>query len=662
MKVSYFFAIRKTGAILRPQEVPAALPAEIVKFEEFELDCNRYQLLRAGRRIKLEKLPMELLILLLEKEGHLVTREEIVDRLWGPDVFLDTEHGINTAIRKIRTVLRDDPERPRFVQTVTGKGYRFVAPFNLITQERGNGNYSGTELVPLDTAHAQPDLPVPSSVPQSHYPVRGLLRKAAVVLVGGIGIAAILVGMNVRGLRQRLFPYAGEPRIHSIAVLPLENLSGDPVQEYFVDGMTDELITKLAQNQALRVISRTSVMQYKKVHRPLADVARELGVDGILEGSVERSGNRFHLNAQLIYAPYERHLWAESYDRDLSDLAALQSELAQTIARQAGLANSSVGKQERPIKPEARDAYLMGRYYWFTSDDLTEIEKYFQKAIDLQPDYAEAWSGMADTLLGSAIVGKSRPADVVPRGVTAARRALALDDSLPDSHNSMAAAYLCLWDLEHAERESARAVELNPSFAEGHHLRGYVLQALNRTDEAVQEQRKAIGLDPFARPYEVAHALMRARQFDAALNEARTRSQAQPSNPDLHDALSEAYWLKGMDREATVEMETTLRLAGRTLSPEVLKAFEKDGFKAVVEWQISERKKRATREYVRAMDFADPYGHLRRKDETLHYLEEAFKERTPFLVRIQSDPTFDFLHSEPRYQVLVKKMRLLPAW
>jgi len=218
------------------------LPANVVKFDEFELDCNRYQLLRAGRRIKLEKLPMELLILLLEKEGHLVTREEIVDRLWGKDVFLDTEHGINTAIRKIRNVLRDDAETPRFVQTVTGRGYRFVAPINLIAQERGNGNYNGTESSTLETTQTQTDLQVPSSVTRSHQRVNGLVRKAALVLVGVIGIAAILVGLNVRVVRQRLFAHAGEPRIHSLAVLPLESLSADPNQEYFAerhDGRTD---------------------------------------------------------------------------------------------------------------------------------------------------------------------------------------------------------------------------------------------------------------------------------------------------------------------------------------------------------------------------------------------------------------------------------------
>jgi TolB-like protein/DNA-binding winged helix-turn-helix (wHTH) protein len=646
-----------------PKEVPAAVPAEVVKFDEFELDCNRYQLLRAGHRIRLEKLPMELLILLLEKEGNLVRREEIIDRLWGKDVFLDTEHGINTAIRKIRSALRDDPEKPRFVQTVTGKGYRFVAPINLVAQERGNGSHNGTELVPPETTQTQPDGPVSSPLPQSHDRGGGL-RKAALVVVGAIGIVAILVGLNVRGVRQRLLAHAGEPRIHSIAVLPLENLGGDPSQEYFADGMTDELITMLARNSGLRVISRTSAMQYQKVHRPLPDIARELGVDGILEGSVGRTANRVHINVQLIFAPTDTHVWAESYDRDLSDVISLQNELARTIARQVGVTASSASPNpEKRISPEAHDAYLMGRYYWFAGD-WERSRHYFQKAIDRQPDYAAAWSGLGDSYAGQAADGVARPEDVMPQGDDAARRAVALDDSLPEAHNTMAAFCLIFrWDFQRAERESARALELNPNFAEGHHLRGYVLQALNRADEDVQEQRKAIELDPFARPWELAYALMRARQFDAALNEARLRGQAQPDNASLHDALGDAYWNKGMEKEAALEWEASYQLAGDTKTARSIhQAFQRGGVRGVFEFQLGEDlKKKAAGKYVSPLKLADIYACLKHKDEALHYLEQSFQERTPWLVRIQSNPNFDFLHPDPRYQTIVKKMGLPPA-
>jgi TolB-like protein/DNA-binding winged helix-turn-helix (wHTH) protein len=640
------------------------VPARLLEFDEFSLDCDRYELLRSGRPVKLEKIPMELLILLVTKDGRLVTRQEIIEHLWGTEVFVDTEHGINTAIRKIRNVLRDDPEQPRFVQTVTRKGYRFIAPINVIPPERGNGNHSTTDLLPPDATQTQTDLRVSSPLTHSHQRVSGWLRKAALVLVGAIGVVAALLGLDVRGVRQRVFAHNGKPRIRSLAVLPLENLSADPAQDYFADGMTDELITMLARHSGLRVISRTSAMQYRKVHRPLPDIARELGVDGILEGSVSRFGERVQINVQLIYAPTDTHVWAESYDRNLSDVISLQSELAQTIARQVGVTASSSSKPEKRISPEALDAYLLGRYYWFADDGSERSRQYFQKAINSQPDYAAAWSGLADSYLGSAAGGEASPQEVLPQGDAAARKAVELDDSLPEAHNSMAAAYLIYrWDLQRAERESTRAVELNPGFAEGHHLRGYVFQALNRTEEAIQEQKKAMELDPFARPWELAYALMRAHQFDAALNEARLRGQAQPDNAALHQALGAAYWFKGMEKEAAQEWEMFHQLAGDTESARLIhQAFQRGGIRAVFEFRLSDDlRKKAAGKYVSPLELAEIYACLKHKEEALHYLEQSYRERAPWLVRIQSNPDFDFLHSDPRYQAIVKKMGLPPA-
>jgi len=284
-------------------------------------------------------------------------------------------------------------------------------------------------------------------------------------------------------------------------------------------------------------------MQYKKAQRPVRDIARELGVDGILEGSVGRSGGRVHVNTQLIYAPSDTHIWAESYDRDLQDVGSLQTELAQTIARQVGLRVSAPASPQRRISPEAHDAYLMGRYYWFAGNYEKSRES-FQKAISLQGDYAAAWSGLADSYLATGLMGGgARREAVAAPGEEAARKAVVLDDSLAEAHNTMAAYYFFyLWDWAHAEQESARALELNPGFAEGHHVRAYVLQALNRTDEALQEEKKAMELDPFARPCELTRALIHARRFDAALNEARLRAEAQPDNSCTHGYFSDAYW------------------------------------------------------------------------------------------------------------------------
>ena len=283
------------------------------KFGRFELDLRSYELKRDGEPLRLEKIPMELLIFLVEHHGQLVTREQIIERLWGKQVFLDTEQGVNTAIRKIRQVLLDDPEKPQFLETVVGKGYRFVS----IVTAKGN-----------ESPPSREELPPP------HGPQMTRNRTRDLWLIGAVSVL-LLLGVVLWAVWYRI-AWATKPRIttsfHSIAVLPLENLSGDPSQEYFADGITDALITQLAKLHGLRVISRTSIMQYKSLRKPLPDIARDLSVDAVVEGSVSRSGNRVRVTAQLVDAHADRHLWAEEYDRDLREILSLQSELARDIA------------------------------------------------------------------------------------------------------------------------------------------------------------------------------------------------------------------------------------------------------------------------------------------------------------------------------------------
>lgn len=628
-----------------------AVPLSSYKFGEFELDCARYELRRNDRVLKLERIPMELLILLAEKDGNVVSRQEIIERLWGKDVFVDTEHGINTAISKIRAALHEDAERPLFVLTVLGKGYR------LVTDKNGNAT-------PLHLAQEIQTLELVECVPAA---VRGKERPwwPLAIVATAVCLLGAALGFNVGGVRDRIFPPIQRPRIQSIAVLPLANLSGDSSQEYFADGMTDELITMLAKSTSLRVVSRTSVMQFKGVNRPIGDIARQLGVDGILEGSVERSANRVHMTVQLIHAPSDTHIWAESFDRDLSNVSSLQNELAQTIARQVGVTTSGSDNPQRHINPEAHDAYLLGRYYWFAeADEYEKSRGYFQRAIDLQPDYAVAWSGLADSCAASAVVGQFPAAAVMPQAEAAAKKALELDDLDAEAHNSMAAVQLFYrWDWRAAERESARALELNPNFAEGHHLRAYVLRSLNRIDEAVQEEKKMMELDPFAKPFVLGFELIRARQFGAALNEARIRSNAQPNNAGLHLLLSYAYFFKEMEKESEEESERYLQLAGEKdrLAAQV-QAYRRGGLAAVRARNVDRLKRTATKQYVSPSDFADAYAELGRKEETIRYLEQSYRERSPHLVFLQSDPNFDFLHSDPRYRAIVKKMGLPPAY
>jgi TolB-like protein/DNA-binding winged helix-turn-helix (wHTH) protein len=626
------------------------MPGPILRFNDTELDVARYELRRNGDLLRLERLPMELLILLASREGELVTREEVIDRLWGKGVYLDAEQGINTAIRKVRVCLRDTAESPKYIHTVVGKGYRFVPPVTILEPPTA---------VPAQGATAAAASPVVAPIPA---PVRRGFRASRFgprTLIAGAAMAVIVALAFIYIMIKTRPTDATAPKIKSLAVLPFQNLSGDPGQDYFADGITDELITILAKNSGLRIISRTSVMPYQKVQRPLPDIARELGVDGILEGSAGRFGTRVHINVQLIYAPTDTHVWADSYDRDASDVISLQSELAQTITRQVGLTASASPPPSKRINPEAHDAYLMGRYYWFAAN-YNKSREYFQKAISLQPEYAAAWSGVADSYIGPAVSGEGPAANAAAYGEPAAQKALALDNSAAEIHFTMATVYYFLrWDWAGAERESRRAIEIDPRFADARHLRAQILHTLERTDEALQQEKEGTELDPFARPGGMALSLIHARKFDAAISEARLRIAAQPDNAQLHDMLRSAYMHKGMEKETAEEWEVVLQLSGdKEGALAVHSAFTRGGLKAVHEWQLSRLNEDARKGYVAQLDFAAVYAHLRRKEEALHYLELAYQEREPWLVHIQNMPSFDFLHSEPRYQMIVKKMGL----
>jgi TolB-like protein/DNA-binding winged helix-turn-helix (wHTH) protein len=629
------------------------------RFAEFQLDCASFELRRLGHaqkseRISLERIPMELLILLLERQGSVVTRQEIVDRLWGKDVFVDTEHGINTAIRKIRQALKDNPEQPRFILTVTGKGYRFVAG------ENGNQRSAAPSETPTVIPEREPR-PSGSDVPDrgpdaAVMPaVQSNRAKLAIVIAICVVVAAILISF----LRHRIVRANQGSQIHSIAVMPLANLSGDAAQDYFADGMTDELITALAKNRNLRIVSRTSAMQYKGVKRPLPDIARELNVDGILEGSVSRVGNRVHTTVQLIHAPSDTHIWAESYDRDLSEVIFLPEELSQTIAKEVKAAVSPPTR-ERSISPEAHDAYLQGLYFWYRGD-FDHSKQYFQKAIDLQPDYAAAWAGLGDSY-GVRAGGDTPPQAAFAKNEEYSRKALELDDSVAEAHKSMAALYLFhAWDWNRAEAEARRAIELNPNLAAAHHLRSYILFALNRNAEALQEQKQATEIDPFAQPWHLGRAYLYLRQYDAAINELSARAAVQKVD-GIEFILSDAYRFKGMNKEAARHLELGFLAEDDQHSAEaVRRAFDQGGYRAVAEWLLRRDQDKARKEYVSPFFLALDYARLERKDDTLHFLEGAFQERSPEMAFLQKRPHFDFLHSDPRFQALVRKVGLPPA-
>ena len=486
---------------------PTSSPA-ILRFGVFELNPHSGELRKKGMKIKLSGQPVDILVLLMERPGQVVTREEIQKRLWSNETFVDFEQGLNNAMKRLRSALDDNAESPRYVETVPRKGYRFIAAVDG-PPENGAGMATAAEEKPR------------SREKLSKSKKAGLILAA--VLFSGLVVAAAW-GPGVLAGRDRLFGRHQIAPIHSIAVLPLVNLSGDPSQDYFADGMTDELITALAENRSLRVVSRTSAMQYKGVNKPLREIAQSLGVDGILEGSVNRSGNHVHVNLQLIYAPTDTHVWAQSYDRDLSGAMALPTELSQTIATEAKV-SSALARVKRPVSPEAYDAYLQGRYYWFASN-YERSKQYFEKAIGLQPDYAAAFSGLADSYCASAVSGDIPPNPAFEKDEQYALRALELDDSLPEAHTSIAAYYFFnRWDWQDAEAHELRAIELNPNDAEARHIHAHILTVMNRDDEAVREEARSAEIDPSAQTSELGMVLLHARQYDAAIAELRVRAE-----------------------------------------------------------------------------------------------------------------------------------------
>jgi TolB-like protein/DNA-binding winged helix-turn-helix (wHTH) protein len=616
----------------------------VYEFSGFRLDCGRFELARDGRSLPLERKPMELLILLAEHQGELVTRTEIAQRLWSSEVFVDTEHGINTAVRKIRNLLRDSPENPRFVQTVTGMGYRFVASVVSIGPPPGPST-AAPELVAV-----QPPTngtPAPASAHPRRWLVIGTVATLAIVIL------ALIPGTH--RLAARLLHRDAAPAITSLAIIPLENLSGDPAQDYFADGMTDELTTMLARNSTLHITSRTSAMQFKGARQSLPDIAQSLHVDGILEGSVSRSGNQVHMTLQLIRADTDTHLWAESYDRSPNDLAGLPAEAASDIANHLHSAVPA-SAAARYVTPEAHDAYLRGRYFWFRGQR-DQAAQNFRKAVELQPDYALGWAGLADYYGDAAGAGAMNPLQALPQAEALARKAVALDEQLPEAHLSLGATILISrWDWAHAMEEISRALELNPRLVQAIHFRARMFSLAGRYKEAIETQKAANEIGPFERPWALATMLNEARQYDAAIEEARQRLQAEP-DPGLYLQMANAYRGKGMDKEWADAWEKYLQLSGDTASAAAFqRAYRLGGRKAALHWQLDHLQRKARIAYVSPVDLALIHAQLGDREQTLSLLEQGVREHSPLLLWIHLDPAYDFLNNDDRYRSITRRL------
>lgn len=627
------------------------VPAEVYQFENFELDSGAYQLRRAGRVVRLERIPLDLLFLLVERRGQLVTRQEIIERIWGHDVFVDSDTSVNTAVRKIRQALKDNPDKPRLLHTIAGKGYRFVPS-------------------PADPAIQSP------IAPQAKAVQAAVLKPRRWPL--WLGAAAVLIAAALIALPYLPRPFKPGSAKVMLAVLPFVNLSGDVRQEYFADGMTEEMITQLGSLNPARlgVIARTSAMQYKSARKDTAQIARELGVNYVLEGSVRRAGDRVRVTAQLIQTSDQTHIWAESFDRDLGDVLRLQSEVARVIADKIQLTLShqiAARLAGTPhVNAEAHEAYLQGLQAW-NERTATSVElaiANFQHAINVQPDNALGYAGLARVYMLAPVFRVLRPAECMPKAREAAMRALALDDTLSEAHTTLAFVKEHFeYDWPGAEHEHRRALELNPSDANAHFFySNSYLSAFGRHDEAIAEMKAAVELDPLSLPTQsfLGRTYLWARRYDEALAQFQTVNRLDPNFAINHERLAHLYTYTGKFGDAIDEETKARMLAGEDPKAALAKA---DALRLALAargprgyWEkvleLSGAKENPPEAYVGSYGLAILYTRLGEQEKAIDCLEQAYKERQLAMTEIGVEPAFDPLRPAPRFAALLRRVGL----
>lgn len=639
-----------------PARITEEPTARQFQFDEFTLDQSRYRLERDGLPVRLEKIPMELLLLLVERGGDLVTREEIASHLWGSDVFVDVDHGINTAIRKVRFALHDDSEKPHFIETVVGKGYRFAAPVNY-----GNGHAAK----PVQT------LPAPVALAPDPVALATAKRQSPLHSWALLGAAAALVVFALLFVLRRASPprAATQTGIKSIAVLPLKNLSGDPAQEYLADGMTEALIGRLSGIHNLRVISRTSVMRFKDAQPSIPEIARTLNVDAFVEGSVIREGSRIRINAQLIRAATDEHFWSESYDREAQDVLALQSDVAQAIASKVEV--TVTGKEHeslvtvRAVSAEAYEGYLKGSYALRNSHSKSETELsigYFETATKNDPAFAPAYVGLADAYghLSTIILG-APPQEFRPKEIAAVRKALELDPKLAEAHVLLATTLQRDWQWADAEAEYKRAIELNPNNADAYTGLADWLACQGRMDEALAAGQRSRALDPISGSGgDMSWILFMAHRYDDAIRELHSFLTVRPDSPFALHTLGFALIASGHPEQAIPVLEKDVAVSGHSPGPvsALANAYGHAGRRVDALRLIAELKRKERTEYVPPGAFVIAYLGLGDSDKIFEWLDRAYGEKSNILQFIKVHPFFDPLRGDARFADLLRRVGL----
>ena len=617
----------------------------VYHFGPFVLDGPKRRLVRDGEVVRLTPKAFETLLALVEERGKTIEKDELRKRVWGDTVVED--NNLNQSITALRKALGDSRNESQYIATIPGQGYRFVAD---VREER------------LGVTGAAPPGTAPPAVAETR-PTPASRRW--LIVVGIMAVALLLLGLvswTRRSEPERL-------KITSVMVLPLENLSGDPSQEYFADGMTDALIGDLARINGLRVISRTSSMHYKGKTKPLPDIASELKVDGVVEGTVQRSGDRVLVRAQLIHAASDTHLWVQTYERDVKDVLTMQSEIAQAIARevQAKTTSSTPPTAQRPVRPKAFDEYLQGRYlYWNkrTEENLQKAIEHFQNAIKEDPDYALPYVGLADCYyaMGTVQVGSLPPLAARKRGEEAATKALALDNNLAEAHSSLGYVHHFNWNWDAAEQSFKRALELNPNYANAHNLYANLLMAKGSIDESLAASNRARELDPFSLAISVQRGFLleNARRYDEAIEQFRSVIAMDPDHYQAYWMLGHTYAASGRHAEAIAAAEKATALSDR--APGALGilglvyglAGRKDDATKILNELLELNKKR----YVTPAALVNVYIGLGDKERALSWLEKAYEERSNYVAYMNVFPIVEPLRSDPRFAALLQKVGL----
>jgi TolB-like protein/DNA-binding winged helix-turn-helix (wHTH) protein len=650
-------------------------PPRIIRFATFAVDLQTRELHKNGLKLRLHGQPFEVLAMLLEKPSEVVGREQLRERLWPTDTFVDFDHGVNTAINRLREALGDSADNPRFIETLPRRGYRFIAP---VEPSAGVAHAAA----PVSAA-------VPETPPAAATEADGASSKlknfvwipTAVLLVG------FLVAANVGDFRHRLFGGQPRTRIQSIAVLPLVSLSNDVNQDYFADGMTEALTTDLGKISALRVISRTSVMQFKGTKKSLPEIARELQVDALVEGTVSRSGDHMRITANLVQASPERHLWAESYESEVGDILTVQTQVAQAVAREIQVkltpAEEKLLSRARPVNPEAHDDYLRGRYLCSkdTREGLDKSIPYFQRAVQEAPDDPLGYAGMAECYsiwawAGNMFANDPTADNVLAEARDAALKALRLDPSLAEAHTALGKIRMVLeWDWAGAETEFKRAIELNSSYAPAHAWYAHYLVAVGRYDEGVAEAKRSLELDPlsqFTRDF-AEWACYLARRYDLAIEQSRRSLELSPDSPWGHFDLGQAYEQTGRSDEAIQEYLKAEELFGMSEDrlAELRKAYQRSGTKGY--WrktlelcQLGIRQPRKFAivsgfghcDYIQHLDAAAIEVRIGDYDAAFADLERAYTSHNAYILYLNADTGWDPVRSDPRFRDLTRRIGL----